>query len=436
MDKMCELAVDAVEWVSGWSTLSPATGFPGSSSMRALQNYLYKPLRESRSEAKVSSETKQHRLKSPTMPFTKFAELPAELRLKIWDEATAGPSIHIFDVCFPSWRGTDRSSRAFQSADGRIIEDNYARWTKYRECVFLDALETGPAEIARQTRIARHMHDPSVYKQRHRMRLVCSEASAAVERRLRGRNTNSVYLPGRNQRIHYDNEEDVLLLRFGDGGALTDLSHGVLFGEYEASGVNSLTEVLEGPWSAEIAETLRDARLIALDIAETWTPATVGAVLFEEVAYLACCIQRGLRVLYLVDHCHGRCVRCKKQDITRSRLQTRGDLHDQLHSRHKDAARSRTADVIHGVGKTYREVFDLEGMGWSDEHPIYVFARVMDEMIRSQQADADTQDFEGIRVLLVEDDELEGVDTTTMMDCYPDGRSEEVTNEDMNMSLR
>ncbi|KAJ0297111.1 hypothetical protein COL516b_011017 [Colletotrichum fioriniae] len=335
------------------------------------------------------------------MPFTKFAELPAELRLKIWDEATAGPSIHIFDVCFPSWRGTDRSSRAFQSADGRIIEDNYARWTKYRE-----------------------------------MRLVCSEASAAVERRLRGRNTNSVYLPGRNQRIHYDNEEDVLLLRFGDGGALTDLSHGVLFGEYEASGVNSLTEVLEGPWSAEIAETLRDARLIALDIAETWTPATVGAVLFEEVAYLACCIQRGLRVLYLVDHCHGRCVRCKKQDITRSRLQTRGDLHDQLHSRHKDAARSRTADVIHGVGKTYREVFDLEGMGWSDEHPIYVFARVMDEMIRSQQADADTQDFEGIRVLLVEDDELEGVDTTTMMDCYPDGRSEEVTNEDMNMSLR
>ncbi|KAK1675071.1 hypothetical protein BDP55DRAFT_553569 [Colletotrichum godetiae] len=369
------------------------------------------------------------------MPFTKFAELPAELRLKVWNEAAAGPSIHIFDVCFPSWRGTDRSRRAFQSIEGNISEDNHARWTKYRDCVFLDALEAGPAELARQTRIARHMRNPSVYKQRQTMRLVCSEASAAVERRLKGRSMNSVYLPGRNQRIQYDNEEDVLLLRFGDGGALTDLSHGVLFGEFEASGVNNLTEVLEGPWSAEMAETLRDAQLIALDIAETWTPATVGAAMFEEVAYLACCIQRGLRVLYLVDHCPGRCTRCEKQNITRSQLQTRGELYDQLHSRDMDAARLRPADVIHGVGKTYREVFDLEGMGWSDEHPIYMFARVMDEMIRNQQADADTQDFEGIRVLLVEDDELEGVDNTTMMDCFPDGRSE-VANEVLNMNLR
>ncbi|KAL4412868.1 hypothetical protein CABS03_07294 [Colletotrichum abscissum] len=435
MDEMCELAVDAVEWVSDWSTLLPATGFPGSNAMRVLHDYLYKPLQESRHEVKFSSETQQHRSNSPMMPFTKFAELPPELRLKIWDEATAGPSIHIFDVCFASWRGTDRSRRAFQSADGKISEQNHARWTKYRECVFLDALETGPAELARRTRIARHMHDPSVYKQRQTMRLVCSEASAAVERRLRGTNLNSVYLPGRNQKIHYDNEEDVLLLRFGDGGALTDLCHGVLSGEYEASGVNNLTEVLEGPWSAEIAETLRDARLIALDIAETWTPATVGAVVFEEVAYLACCIQRGLRVLYLVDHCHGRCTRCKKQDITRSQLQTRGELYYQLHSRDRDAAISRVADVIHGVGKTYREVFNLEGMGWSDEHPIYVSARVMDEMIRSQQTDAATQDFEGIRVLLVEDDELEGVDNTTVMDCYPDSRSE-VANEGVDMSLR
>ncbi|KZL84442.1 multicopper oxidase [Colletotrichum incanum] len=359
----------------------------------------------------------------PLSSFTKFSQLPAELRLKIWDEATTGPSMHIFDVCFPSWRGGNRSKRAFQAANGTISQSSHDKWTKYRECVFLDSLEVGPADLARQTRVARHGYDPSVYRFRRTMRLACPEASAAVWRRMRGKSVNTVYLPGRNERIQYDNDEDVLFLRFRDGGAITDLSHGVLFGEFEASGMNDLTDVLEGPWSAEMAETLRDAQCIALDLAETWGPSTIGTVLFEEVAYLACCLQQGLRVLYLVDHCHGRCTRCKRRDTRYNQLQTRGGLYRQLQNRDIDDAMARTPDVIYGVGKTYREVFDFEGLGWSHQHPNYVLARGMDEMIRSQQADADKQAFGGVRVLLVEDDDVEGVDMTTLMDCNLDGTS-------------
>ncbi|GKT46293.1 uncharacterized protein ColSpa_06474 [Colletotrichum spaethianum] len=371
----------------------------------------------------------------PSSSFSKFPDLPAELRLKIWDEATAGPSMHIFDVCFPSWRGGARSKRAFQAADGTMPQSNHDRWAKYNECVFLDALEIGPAELARQTRVARHAYDPSVYRLRKTMRLTCSEASAAVERRMRGKRVNTVYLPGRNERIHYGNEEDVLFLRFRDGGAITDLSQGVLFGEFEASGMNDLTDVLEGPWSAEMAETLRDAQCIALDVAETWAPSAIGAVLFEEIAYLACCLQQNLRVLYLVDHCHGRCTRCKRHETKIYQLQTRRALYWQLNQDIDDAT-ARTPDVIHGVGKTYREVFDFEGLGWSHEHPSYVFAKAMDETIRSQQVDADKQDFEGVRVLLVEDEEVEGVDTTTLMDCNLNNTSERFAGEVMDMSLR
>ncbi|KAK2002775.1 hypothetical protein LX36DRAFT_212465 [Colletotrichum falcatum] len=372
----------------------------------------------------------------PSSSFSRFPDLPPEIRLKIWDEAAAGPSMHVFDVCFPSWRGGDRSKRAFQGADGTMSKSTHDRWTKYRDCVFLDTLEAGPAEQARQARVARHAYDPSAYGLHSTMRLTCSEASAAVRRRMRGKSVNTVYIPGRGKRIEYDNDGDVLFLRFRNGGAITNLTHGVFSGEFEASGVNDLTQVLEGPWSVEMAETLRDARRIALDVAETWAAPAIGAVLYEEAAYLACCLQQGLRVLYLVDHCHGRCTRCKRHGIKPGQLQTRGALYQQLQSWDTDGAMARAPEVIHGVGKTYREVFDFEGLGWSHEHPNYMFASAMDEMIRSQQADADKQDFEGIRVLLVEDDEVEGVDTTMLMDCSLDGASERFATEVMSMSLR
>ncbi|KAF9869863.1 hypothetical protein CkaCkLH20_12662 [Colletotrichum karsti] len=369
---------------------------------------------------------------SSSTTFSRFPDLPAELRLKIWDEALNGPSMHVFDVCFPSWRGAERSKRAFQDSTGNISEESQKRWSKYSQCVFLDAVESGSAELSRSTRVARHAHDPSVYKLRRARRLTSAEASAASAGRMMG-GTNTVYLPGRNERVVYNNDEDVLFLRFRDGGALTELSQGVLFGEYEASGANNLSEVLEGPWSAEMATTLHGAGKIALDVAETWTPATVGAVLLEEVAYLGCCLQQGLRVLYLVDHCPGRCARCNRTDKKASRLQSSGALYKQLHG---DEVAERAPDVIRGVGKTYREVFDLEGLGWSDSHPSYVFARAMNETIRSQQADADAKNFQGVRVLVVEDDKVDGLDTTTLMDCNPEDAPEKMMDKVWEMSLR
>lgn len=66
-------------------------------------------------------------------------------------------------------------------------------------------------------------------------------------------------------------------------------------------------------------------------------------------------------------------------------LQTRGtELEHDLHGDF-EGEEERSPDVIQAVGKTYYEVFDLEKMGWSDQHPTYLFARIMNEAIRSQQ---------------------------------------------------
>nr|XP_036575922.1 uncharacterized protein CTRU02_14059 [Colletotrichum truncatum]KAF6782578.1 hypothetical protein CTRU02_14059 [Colletotrichum truncatum] len=368
--------------------------------------------------------------------FERFADLPAELRLKIWNEALAGPSMHVFDVCFYSWRGSDRSKRAFQDSNGNIPEPKQSRWKKYDQCAFLDTLEAGATELARSTQVARHAHDPSVYRLRQAQRSTSVEAAAAVAGPARRRqpNTNTVYLPGRDEKVVYDNDKDVLFLRFRDGGALSELTQGVLFGEYDTVGPSNLSQILEGPWCAEMASTLHGAKHIALDVAETWTTATVGAVMLEEVAYLGCCLQHDLRVLYLVDHCPGRCTRCNRQDKRTAQLQSRGDLYRRLHSTAAEEAMTREPDVIWGVGKTYREVFDFEGLGWSDAHPSYVFARAMEETIRSQQADAKAEVFQGVRVLVVEDENVDGLDTTTLMDCNP----ENISNRDRvwEMSLR
>ncbi|KAF6834999.1 hypothetical protein CMUS01_05956 [Colletotrichum musicola] len=435
MDDFCEWLVDCYEWL-----LETPGGKAGTSSggiTHAVSAGFYRRLGTGFSSQSHSSKHNEDILQPPDImaspTFHRFPDLPPELRLKIWEEASAGPAMHVFDLCFPSWRGAERSRRAFEDADGNISEDRRHRWEEYSRCVFLDKLETGPRELRRATRVARHAHDPSAYRLRGALRLACVEAGANVSRPVE---ENVVYLPGRDEKIAYDNAEDVLFLRFRDSGALTELSQGVLFGEFDASGANSLGEVLEGPWSAEMASTLHGARKIALDVAETWTLATVGTVMLEEVAYLGCCLQDGLCVLYLVDHCPGRCSRCHRHEQNAKRLQARGELFRQLHCMTASEDGVREPDVIRGVGKTYREVFDLEALGWTDTHPSYVFARAMDETLRSQQADADAQSFQGIRILVVEDDEVDGLDTTTLMDCNPSGAEDRMAAKAWDMSLR
>lgn len=366
---------------------------------------------------------------SPTS-FPLFGQLPPELQLRVWEECAAGPSMHVFDVCFPSIRdGKSRAERAFR---GR--EDD-ARFSKYQDSVFLDVFDdendndsdsdndttrtaSDDDDAQPEMAVAASAHrDPSAWRLHHNLRLTSTDARAAAL--ARPEDVNTVYLPGRNRKVQYDNSTDVLFLRFGDGGGGAGaVAEGglqaleALFGPetHDIPGVGSVSEVLEAPWSTEMAETVHRARKIALDVAETWTPATLGIVMFEEVAFLACCLQENLEVLYLVDHCTGRCARCERRDLRASALQTKGELARELHGRDDD---DRPADVIHGVGKTYREIFDFEAMGWDDLHPTYIFARMISEAVQGQQRDSDRDVFKGVRVLAVEDEPVDGVDGLT-----------------------
>lgn len=401
-----------------------------------------------------------------TSSFGRFKELPAELQLKIWEATGAcAPSIHIFDVCFPSWRGQSRSLKAFESSSSTgMSEKARKRWKKYQDTVFLDTLDTSTEELARPTRVARHRLDPSMYKVKDTLRATCVDAanisaikpSSSVDSK---EEVNTVYLPGQDHYVQYNNSTDVLHLRFRDGGAATALSQDTLFngpepsledgdsvptdlsgqsqesapvsGNFEDAYMNGISAVLEGVWSSEMADTMHNARRVALDVTETWTDSSVLSLVIEEVAFLACTMHHRLEVLYLVDYCVGRCSRCGRQNMVSKQLQNRGsELYRELHSESAEEA-DRVSDVIHGLGKTYREVFDLEKMGWSDQHPTYMFARIIDEAIRGQQRESKTGKvwFKGVRILVAEDEEVPGLDTSMVVDCdhdkaldYPEGK--------------
>ena len=403
-----------------------------------------------------------------TSSFRHFSRLPAELQLKIWEATGASaPSMHAFDVCFPSWRGHQRSEKAFASQpQGGIKDRDKRRWSKYKDTVFLDALDTTTEELARPTRVARHRVDPSMYRLKDTLRATCVDAAnvsslkaSTPDTTTHSEERNTVYLPGPDRYIHYNNMIDVLHLRFRDGGAATTLSQETLFNapdpalepdssvtpqtneqstdsaqSYQNSGdiySNGISAVLGSLWSSEMADTMHNARRIALDVTETWTESSTVSLIIEEIAFLACTMQHNLEVLYLVDYCVGRCTRCGRQNIVADELQTRGkELHRELQDSSEEEA-ARSPDVIHGLGKTYHEVFDLEKMGWSDQHPTYIFARIIGEAIRGQQEESTTgkQTFKGVRILAAKDEELPGVDTSMVVDCdhegaldYPEGK--------------
>ena len=183
-----------------------------------------------------------------------------------------------------------------------------------------------------------------------------------------------------------------------------------------------------------MADTLQNAKMIALDVAETWAPASTSEYGLEEIAYLACCLQKELEVLYLVDHCVGRCTRCGRQDLSAVQLGTRDFLVDDLCGDDpKEVA--RPADVISGIGKTYREVFDLEALGWNNFHPTYLFAKIISDTIRCQQRDAGNQVFKGVRILVVEETHLHGIDSSILVDCEPERTLSQITRTAKEMEI-
>ncbi|CCF38460.1 hypothetical protein CH063_09545 [Colletotrichum higginsianum] len=330
--------------------------------------------------------------------FSLFSNLPVELRLNIWEETVSSPSIHVFDVCFPSRRGNDRSERAFGEASSASHQSQSVRWKRYKNSVFLDSLEvtTGDDQLAGpEPRPVQHVQDPSVYRQRRALHLTCREAFSSSA--LRTNKVNTVYLPGRGRKFEYDNDRDVIFLRFW--GSDRPIGARSTSSEQVNSSVSSITEVLEACWSAEMALTVYQALRIAIDVDEMTMRLCIG-----EVACLASCFQKGLEVLYLVDHQTGDGGSDTRYRHVAADLQNRGGLYRQLHSGILRENLTRVPDLIRGVGRAYREVFDLERLSWGESHPAYIFARLVTDSIRNQQLDAGAAEFKGVRILVVEDE--------------------------------
>ncbi|CAM1502672.1 Fc.00g074480.m01.CDS01 [Cosmosporella sp. VM-42] len=346
---------------------------------------------------------------SARMTFPQFTSLPPEIQTQVWETCVLGPSMHIFDVCFPSWRGSARSVRAFQDSDDK------QRFETYQKTVFLDALDTSNRELERPTRVGRHSFDPSMYRFTNSL-LSTSRAASSTTSSVKLRDdTNTIFLPGRSQKITIP-KSDVLMLRFRDGGAATQTAAQVLF----SSESSSISEVLDCEWSPEMAETLRNATKVALDVTETWVPWMHSEAALEEIAYFACTLQKGLEVLYLVDNCAGRCKGCKRDGIIARDLQKRDEVWRKLRQGGEEDE-DREGDVIQAVSKRYVEVFDLGSLGWDEEHQSYLFAKRISAAIRDQQHGEDVGKFQGIRVLVMEDEEIEGLETAVQVDCRMKG---------------
>lgn len=310
------------------------------------------------------------------MEFHQFTRLPVELQIQIWEEyISSGPAMHVFDVCFPL-NGEERVEQAFKGADvDREVVD------QYKKQVFFDRFESQHGAF-----------DPSIYRVAASSRLINRAAYDIVRNIEAKQGTNTVHLPGRAQKVTIPTS-DVLMLRFRE----YPVDHTELATETLGC-PPPIGETLQSQWSTEMASTLQRAKRIAIDVTETWATGLYGEMGFEEVAFFASTIQKGLEVLYLVDNCAGRCKGCERQDIKAEGLQTRDRLWKDLN----EDDETRPADIVRAVSRRYVEVFDLEGLGWA-EHPSYMFARIISSAIRGQQDDNQGK-FQGVRVLVAEDE--------------------------------
>lgn len=288
-----------------------------------------------------------------------------------------------------------------------IDEERYAI---YETTAFLDATTQDP--------------DLSVYKWKEKLRSTCWEANKAVQLQssepgrqlmhdVEHSDVNSVYLPGPDRWVTYDNRLDVIHLRL----RADPMSGMESPGDIESGNINSAGEgsepmpsrspesmcgvsrLLDCLWSKEMATTVRLARHIAFDVSDVWDDSTAGPVFLEEAPFLACIIQHGLEVLYLIHK--GSPLGGQPLAHIKRLQQKCCELERDLHGS-SDTELARAPDSIRGVGKVYREVFNLGELGWHAEHPTYIFARAVDEAVRSQQAGcAQGGIFQGVRVLVV-----------------------------------
>ena len=445
--------------------------------------------------------------------FPQFSQLPPELRLGIWEAAASSPSMHLFDLCLPSNptndddddddnndnnnnknNRLDRAQIAFSQRETPSSRETLGRYHNFKDTVFFDAHRTTDDTQASTTATA--SLDPSMYRWKMSLRAACIDAYAATalspsttraREPTRGPTSppaifddsiNTVYLPGPNRRVQYNNQTDVLHLCLSSQSqsqsrhSISELASSApatttttttttattttvttitttvpvrsslisstaqdqtcalqTIPKTESTDVpttaadtpdinEAVPGLLDAQWSDEMAATLRNARQIALDAAHTSRFVDLsGPLATEELAMLACTLHQGLEVLYLVDYCPGRCWACARPKLRAADLAQRGALYESLNSDEGDnhdqqgqvttkrADAGRAPDMIWGVGQRYREVFDLEGLGWTDAHPAFSFGKKLGAMIRLQQQDAtQTCQFQGVRVLIVEEE--------------------------------
>lgn len=280
--------------------------------------------------------------------------------------------------------------------------------------------------------------DPSAYRLRHALRATCTDAAAAAHRAQHAippRDRAVVELPS-GHTVEYDNGRDVLHLRFRCRSSHTTAEEDRSSSSppsspaaaAAAAEVAPLSAIFRALWSRPLAAALHGARRLAIDVSQIWPELPEEqSRLAQDIVFLACTVQHDLEVLYLVDYSSSSSTRITHQRTTAGAAAAAaaaspspagpgrrdGDLYTRLHyptDAGWERERARPADIIHGGGGTvWREVFDLEALGWHERHPGFVFGEMFGEVVRLQQANWYGQGdkkatFQGVRVLVAEDE--------------------------------
>ncbi|KAK7747891.1 hypothetical protein SLS53_001143 [Cytospora paraplurivora] len=334
--------------------------------------------------------------------------------------------MHVFDIRIPSSPAPDGDNPVSGIHDHEPSKTQLLCLEDPDDTLYKIALETGGTSQhpMATTQGARFRFDPSMYKFRDSLRATSIDSATTIQK-AKNVDVNTIRLRT-GRAITYDNTQDVLHLRFVSPTSQTPK---------DARRASPISAMFESAWSEELAKALHYARRIAIDVSQLWPDLAGGqSDLLQDIAYLACVLQNDLEVLYLVDYCAGRCNSAKAGDL----MSRDTELHRKMYCHGNggvssfdkgvwDHEKRREPDVFRGVGKIWREVFDIEKMGWDESHPGFVFAEMFSEVVSMQQGNCVTDGnvgavkrdvkFKGIRVLVAEDEKVDEVDTSMVLSC-------------------
>ncbi|ROW08586.1 hypothetical protein VPNG_06232 [Cytospora leucostoma] len=302
----------------------------------------------------------------PARCFPHFPNLPPEIQLQIWESTTATlPSMHVFDIRTPSSPAPGGDNSVSSTQDHEPTRRVPLCLEEPDDMLYINALETGGTSQHPMTTTqgARFRWDPSMYKFRDSLRATSIDSARTMQTARNDVDVNTIRLRT-GRAITYDNTQDVLHLRFVPPASQVPK---------DARRASPISAMFESVWSEELAKALHYARRIAIDVSQLWPDLAGGqSDLLQDIAYLACVLQNDLEVLYLVDYCAGRCNSAKAGDL----MSRDAGLYRKMYCHGNggvsgfdkgawDHEKRREPDVFHGVGRLWREVFDVEKMNWT-----------------------------------------------------------------------